>query len=206
MRVLSCTRGFHGAQNDKTIVKFDKFATEVRNGWYKDVEYTLKGEDGGDIKEKGPWLIVDGGYHNWKQLQSPIRVPSTKAESGFKRQLEGVRKDSECCFGVVKGRFRICKMQFLYRKKERIDNTFFTCMILHNMLLAYDGIELLEPYCDWAGADGDLDEDIVHPDVRMSAPAVGDHLRLPMGTGDRWVEEVVMSVEKSHAATLTAGR
>ncbi|CAB1116249.1 unnamed protein product [Ectocarpus sp. CCAP 1310/34] len=64
MRVLSCTRGFPGAQNDKTIVKFDKFATEVRNGWYKDVEYTLKGEDGGDIKETGPWLIVDGGYHN----------------------------------------------------------------------------------------------------------------------------------------------
>ncbi|CAB1099751.1 unnamed protein product [Ectocarpus sp. CCAP 1310/34] len=110
----------------------------------------------------------------WKQLQSPIRAPSNKAESGFKRQLESVRKDSECCFGVVKGRFRICKMQFLYRTKERIDNIFFTCIILHNMLLAYDGIELLEPDCDWAGADGDLDEDIVHPDVRMSAPTHED--------------------------------
>ncbi|CAB1105184.1 unnamed protein product [Ectocarpus sp. CCAP 1310/34] len=174
MRVLSCTRGFPGAQNDKTIIKFDKFAMAVRNGWYKDVEYTLKGEDGADIKEKGPWLIVDGGYHNWKQLQSPIRAPSNKAESGFKRQLESVRKDSECCFGVVKGRFRICKMQFLYRKKERIDNIFFTCIILHNMLLAYDGIELLEPDCDWAGADGDLDKNIEHPVVRMSAPTHED--------------------------------
>ncbi|CAN0346673.1 unnamed protein product [Ectocarpus sp. 12 AP-2014] len=174
MRVLSCTRGFPGAQNDKTIIKFDKFAMAVRNGWYKDVEYTLKGEDGADIKEKGPWLIVDGGYHNWKQLQSPIRAPSNKAESGFKRQLESVRKDSECCFGVVKGRFRICKMQFLYRKKEGIDNIFFTCIILHNMLLAYDGIELLEPDCDWAGADGDLDKNIEHPVVRMSAPTHED--------------------------------
>lgn len=62
LRVLSCTRGFPGAHNDKTIVRFDKFAKAVRDGWYKDVEYTLKGKDGEDVHEKGPWLIVDGGY------------------------------------------------------------------------------------------------------------------------------------------------
>lgn len=63
LRVMSCTRGFPGAHNDKTIVRFDKFANSVRDGWYKDVEYTLKGKDGEDVHEKGPWLIVDGGYH-----------------------------------------------------------------------------------------------------------------------------------------------
>ncbi|CAB1121341.1 unnamed protein product [Ectocarpus sp. CCAP 1310/34] len=60
-------------------------------------------------------------------------------------------------------------MGFLYRKRERIDNMFFTCVILHNMLLAYEGIELLEADCDWAGADGNLDNHIVHPDARRMA-------------------------------------
>ncbi|CAB1109498.1 unnamed protein product [Ectocarpus sp. CCAP 1310/34] len=93
-------------------------------------------------------------------------------ETGFKRQLESVRKDAECCFGVVKGRFRILKMAFLYRKRERIDNVFFTCLILHNMLLAYDDIKLLEADCDWAGADGELDDDIVHPEAPRLASQV----------------------------------
>ncbi|CAN0375259.1 unnamed protein product, partial [Ectocarpus sp. 4 AP-2014] len=60
--VMSCTEGFPGAQNDKTIVKFDKSVMAVRDGWYKDVEYTLKGKNGEEVHEKGPWLIVDGGY------------------------------------------------------------------------------------------------------------------------------------------------
>ncbi|CAB1096219.1 unnamed protein product [Ectocarpus sp. CCAP 1310/34] len=60
---MSCTRGFPGADNDKTIVRFDKFANSVRDGWYKDVEYTLKGKDGEDVREKGPLLILDGGYY-----------------------------------------------------------------------------------------------------------------------------------------------
>ncbi|CAB1097634.1 unnamed protein product [Ectocarpus sp. CCAP 1310/34] len=75
----------------------------------------------------------------------------------------------ECWFGVFKGQFRILKMGFLYRKRERIDKSFFRCVILHNMLLAYDGIELLEADCDWAGADGNLDDHIVHPDARRMA-------------------------------------
>lgn len=63
MRCLACTRGFPGAHNDKTIVKFDGAVAAVRQGKYKDVEYTLKDKDGEDVQEKGAWLIVDGGYH-----------------------------------------------------------------------------------------------------------------------------------------------
>lgn len=70
----------------------------------------------------------------------------------------------------MKGRFRILKTGFLYRKRERMDTIFFTCLILHNMLLAYDGIELLEADCDWAGEDGDLDEDVVQSGTPRRAP------------------------------------
>jgi len=62
-RVLACTRGFPGAQNDKTIVRFDGFVHELKEGIYKDIEFTLKDAAGREYKVKGLHTIVDGGYH-----------------------------------------------------------------------------------------------------------------------------------------------
>lgn len=61
-RCLGATKGYPGAHNDKTIVKFDSFVTKVREEC-KDVEYTLKDSDGTTYTERGAYLIVDGGYH-----------------------------------------------------------------------------------------------------------------------------------------------
>lgn len=44
----------------------------------------------------------------------------------------------ECFFGNLKQRFRLLKSPILYREKEKIDNIFFTCCILHNMLHSWD--------------------------------------------------------------------
>lgn len=62
-RLLACTRGFPGAQNDKTIVRFDGFVRELKVGMYKDIEYTLTDAAGQPYKVKGLYTIVDGGYH-----------------------------------------------------------------------------------------------------------------------------------------------
>ncbi len=55
--------------------------------------------------------------------------------------VESVRKDVECCFGSIKQRFRILKNPIEYHTKDSIDNVFFTCCILHNMLLQFDGLD-----------------------------------------------------------------
>lgn len=63
-RVLGVTKGFAGAQNDKTIVRFDLVVQRVRDGQpYKDVRYKLRRADGTESEEIGAYLIVDGGYH-----------------------------------------------------------------------------------------------------------------------------------------------
>ncbi|CAM9878150.1 unnamed protein product, partial [Choristocarpus tenellus] len=49
-------------------------------------------------------------------------------------RVESVRKDVECFFGKVKGRFRILKLPLLYSERKKINNLFFTCCILQNML------------------------------------------------------------------------
>ena len=56
--------------------------------------------------------------------------------------MESMRKDVERTFGSLKGRFRILKYGFPLNNKETVDNTVFTCMILHNMLLKWDNLDV----------------------------------------------------------------
>ena len=65
-------------------------------------------------------------------------------ETVFSRTAESVRKDVECFFEILKGSFRVLKLRVGYHSQESIDNIFFTCCILHNMLHAFDGIDKFE--------------------------------------------------------------
>ena len=90
----------------------------------------------------------------WRVLINPLKVANTPEETKFSTCLESVRKDVECFFGRVKGRFRILKLAFLCRDKGDIDNVWFTCCILHNILHDFDGLGELEEGVHWAGVDG----------------------------------------------------
>jgi Plant transposon protein len=70
MRVQAVTRGFHGAVNDKTIVKFDRFIQRIKNDkFYTQMEFNVRvnaldaAEPSAMKRLKGAYLIVDGGYH-----------------------------------------------------------------------------------------------------------------------------------------------
>lgn len=66
-RCLAATKGMPGAQSDSAIACSDEFVKEVRDGDYKDMEFTLKGENGEDVKEKGLWLLAGGEHHLVRQ-------------------------------------------------------------------------------------------------------------------------------------------
>ena len=48
--------------------------------------------------------------------------------------MESVRKDIECCFGRIKGRWRLSKGGIMFNTRKEIENAWFTACILHNML------------------------------------------------------------------------
>lgn len=158
-RIIAATEGHPGARNDKTIVRFDGFVTQIHNGeLYADVPYQLLDDHGNVTHEKGLYLIVDGGYHKWKCLQCPFKHTTKSAESLWSRWVESVRKDVECTFGILKGRFRCLKLPIFYQDKEVIDSMFFTCCILHNILLNIDGFDVRwEKGVNWQGQDGNHD-------------------------------------------------
>ncbi|CAN0468177.1 unnamed protein product, partial [Scytosiphon promiscuus] len=124
-------------------------------------------------------------------LIPPIKTPTTEKQALWSGRLESVRKDVECFFGYLKGRFRILKLSILYRNEADIHNVFFTCCILHNMLHAYDGLDELEPETNGAGADGR--HEILDRNPLADYSSVGQR---PAGASS----ETTIEVETEHAA------
>ena len=138
-RIRSVTVGHPGARNDKTVSQFDKMLQHIRSGkLYADKQFHLYGDDGRPVTWKGYYLLCDGGYHRWRCMQCPNKYPAGQYEHSWSKRLESVRKDVECTFGILKTRFRILKNTIRLQTKELIDNVFFTCCILHNMLVEDD--------------------------------------------------------------------
>ena len=100
-------------------------------------------------KYRGAWSLVDNGYHKWACMQAPTKLPLTAKETRLSEWIESFRKDSECVFGILKGRFRVLKTGIRLEGAQAADRIWLTCCALHNFLLEADGLS--EP---WEGAIG----------------------------------------------------
>ena len=92
-----------GTRNDKEIVKVYPNIHHVRTGWFKDVSWQYYDEDGRVKKERGAYLICNNGYHRWPISISPYANADCASREGyFSTNIESVRKDVECTFGILK--------------------------------------------------------------------------------------------------------
>lgn len=93
-------------------------------------------------------------------------------EKRWSEWLESVRKDIECTFGILKGRFRLFDQPLRFHYFAHIENAWKSACILHNMLLRYDGNDLadweknlnwtyIDPYFDTVEDNHDIDDDYV---------------------------------------------
>ena len=143
-KILHSTSGFPGRWNDKTIVRYDDFYSLImENRIGDDVFFYLyyKDPDNGEIKlqqYQGVWIIVDNGYLNESITVPPSKSTMYKDESTWSKWLESVRKDVECAFGRLKGRFHILSMPSRLCEIEHMDNVWKTCCSLHNILFDHD--------------------------------------------------------------------
>ena len=160
-KILSVTKSHYGSRNDKTIVKYDDHVMNVKDeGLYANEKYYLYNENGDLEEHKGLYFICDGGYHKWKCLQCPMKHTTNPAAAHFSTNLESVRKDVEDLFGILKMRFRILKHAVELHNQDQIDNVFFTCCILHNILHHYDGFDTRwEEHILWDSMDPDDEYD-----------------------------------------------
>jgi hypothetical protein len=159
-KILYCTPGFYGSQNDKSIIRFDGLISKLRAGSHKEVQFKVYDVNGDLETLKDPYVLVDGGYHRWRHTISASRLNVDPDFIAWRKRLESVRKDIEDTFGILKGRFRILKLPINYHKKEQIDNVVHCVCALHNLLRDWDGLSEWEKGADWKGVDSLFDKDV----------------------------------------------
>ena len=139
-QILHTTSGHPARWNDKTVVLYDELARGLRNGSILEdntFELLQKENDGlvKKVKYRGAWLLVDNGYLNWGNTIPPMKHTLYIRETRWSQWLESMRKDVECTFGIMKGRWRILKSGIRLHGVDIADEIWLTCCSLHNMLL-----------------------------------------------------------------------
>ena len=144
-QILGSTTGHPSTWNDKTIVLFDPLISNVHDGIIpEDFNFSLfeKDIDGNiiEVTYYGVWFMVDNGYLNWSCTIPPVKEPGTYECLRFSEWLESMRKDVECTFGILKGRFSLLKTGLRVKSVDDCDKIWLTCCALHNRLLFIDGL------------------------------------------------------------------
>ncbi len=82
-QILGVSIAHFGTRNDKQIVCSDETIQLLRNGWYRDVEWTVSDAQGNPSSESGVYLICDGGYIRWPELICPYKHEPVSSQKGF---------------------------------------------------------------------------------------------------------------------------
>jgi len=184
-RIIHVRGPYAGGKNDKTLVRDDAYIRQLRTLpiFTSRVWHTYIDMDLGVEEHTGVHCINDGGYHKWMatmHAENPEEAGTLELEN-HGRVHEGVRKDFECTFGIMKRRRRVLKVPSLLSTDVQVDHVFRTCTILHNMLLQFDNLDTLGlEEGDWElvtdlnevanlepNVEG-LPDELVEEDVRMN--------------------------------------
>ena len=108
------------------MVRLDRFISGVQDGCLlQDNDFELLHYDhlGNviSVKYKGVYVIVDNGYLQWSCTVPPFTVTGDMDEIRWSKWLESMRKDVECTFGILKGRWRILKSGIRIEGVDAVD-------------------------------------------------------------------------------------
>ena len=109
-RILSTAKSCPSRMNDKTVILYDEFMTAIRaQKLYENVTYELYDANGVPHVFSGAWIMVDNGYLSWSCTVPPMKQAHQFSDIRWSKWMESMRKDVECTFGIMKGRWRILK-------------------------------------------------------------------------------------------------
>ncbi len=119
------------------IVKTDEYVEMVRSKrLFRDAQWKYYNQDGHVRQEIGMYLISDNGYLRWPTTICPFTRTSVLSPEGYySTNVESVRKDVECTFGIIKKRWRILNNGFYQQDMALCEKIFVTCCCLNNFML-----------------------------------------------------------------------
>ena len=136
-RVMAIYGPQFGSRNDKDIVKHDVNVRAIRKKrLFTNTTWQYYDGDGNVQSERGMYLICDNGYLLWPTSICPYSKANNATPEGFfSTNLESVRKDVECTFGILKKRWKVLNHGFKQRDIVKCEQIFIACCVLHNFLL-----------------------------------------------------------------------
>ena len=119
-QILACSEGSPARWNDIALATFDPLMQGLHEGSIlQDVLFSLYvyNTDGVVVQHCycGRWLLVDNGYLAHSTTVCPFKTTKSRAEIRFSTWLESSRKDVECTFDILKGRWRIVKVGYKFK-------------------------------------------------------------------------------------------
>lgn len=164
-KILYTTKGHPARWNDKTLIWHDRLVSGIKeNKILQDHTFELLERDKDGVvssqKYRGPWVLTDNGYLSWSCTMAPIKQPYTYDQKRWSEWVESMRKDVECLFGILKGRWRILKTGVRLHGADATDKVWLTCCAFHNWLLEVDGLDKTWQHgarSDWQGGMGKND-------------------------------------------------
>jgi DDE superfamily endonuclease len=110
------------------------FTSSCSHGRMVSLEVQLNRTNTEEHGDSAIMAITVGYVLKPKQRMTFCLLAST--EKRLSQWIESFRKDVECVFGILKGRFRILKTGIRLDGPEAADNVWLTCCASHNLLLA----------------------------------------------------------------------
>ncbi len=113
-RIFHTTKGGPGCWNKQTMVRLDNFISGNHDGLIlSDNKFNLVSYDGNknivQTTYTGVYVILDNGYLLWYCTVPPFSMTNKINKMRWSKWIELMRKDIECTFLILKGRWRILK-------------------------------------------------------------------------------------------------
>jgi hypothetical protein len=144
-RIFHSTNGGPGRWINQTMVWLDLFVSGIHDGSILDeVSFELLALDKmGSLKTlkfTGVYVICDNRYLDWLCTVPLFGVTNNIEEICWSKWLESMRKNVECTFGILKGRWRTLKSGVRLHRVDAVEYVWLTCCVLHNWLLEVAGL------------------------------------------------------------------
>ena len=108
--ILYVGKARFGALNDIQQQHNDEMCKMLDAGLLDDVEFFLYTSTGERVRCSGACFLTDGGFDKAAYFVEPLHTAVGADAVLLSEWLESIRKDVECTFGILKGRFRVLRL------------------------------------------------------------------------------------------------
>ncbi|XP_071687238.1 protein ALP1-like [Rutidosis leptorrhynchoides] len=126
--------GMAGANNDINVLNASPLFNSIKDGTAPPSPFDVNGHH----YDRG-YYLGDGIYLDWAMLVKAPHSPIDEPQKKIKRFQESARKDIECAFGVLQGRFAMLKTPARSLDFNKIRRHMYACLVLHNMIQENNG-------------------------------------------------------------------